>query len=171
MGGGSSLPAWGGVALHHVHPVPSTRPLAKIPGRLEKALAFPALTCLPQGSHSHPGSSPQPWCQGLQGSRGEQPAACRKLHPFLKHLQHWIQSSEHHPCWHCAERSNSFLTQQRSGMGTPLTAVLKLVHAAQFSQFFHCVIQRHVVFPSAQVNFSLSFFFSFLFLEVLIPKT
>lgn len=60
---------------------------------------------------------------------------------------------------HCAEHSNSLLTQQHSGMGTPLTAVLKLVHTAQFSQFFHCVIQRHVVFLSVQVNFSFFFFF------------
>lgn len=83
-------------------------------------------------------------------------AACGKLHPLLKDLN---QSSKHHPVG-IAERSNSFLTQQHSGMGTPPTAVLKLVHAAQFSQFFHCVMQRHVVFPSAQVNFSLSFFFN-----------
>lgn len=71
--------------------VPSTWLLAKIPRRLEKALAFWVLTCPSQGSHSHSRLLLQPWCQGLQDSRGEQPAARRKLHLFLKDLQNWIQ--------------------------------------------------------------------------------
>lgn len=133
-----------------------------------KPLHFPVLTCLPQGSHSHPRSFPQPCC--LQGSRGEQPAACRNLHPFPKDLQDWMQSSKHHPA------------------GIVLSVAIPFSHSSTVGWEHHWQLFSNLSMLLSYPGFSTVwykdmwcsllpkltfFFFSFssLFLGVLIPKS
>lgn len=168
--GGSSLPAWAGVAFHpatwSLCPPQGRRPsnlvspawlLAEVQRWLQKALAFFQFSpAFPKGHaavHTR-------YCRA--GVQGLPRRAASSVHWAAslpkKNLQNRRQSQKHHTCWRGPGCSNSFFTEQRCEMGTPLTAVCKLVHAAQVSQFFHCVVKNNVVFLSAQVNGLIVFF-------------
>lgn len=143
--------------------VPSTWLLAKIPGGLEKVLAFSS-SHLPSPGESQP---PTLVTTALVSAGPSWWAACRKLLPFLKDLQGWMQSLKHHP--------------------TVLSIAIPFSHSSTVGWEHHWQLFSNLSillsFPSfstvwykdmwcsslSKLTF-LSSFFS-LFLEVLIPKS
>lgn len=103
----------------------------------ESPCTLPVLTCLPQGTYSPPhvtavlvpGQVYRDF-HSLQGTASVPKKICRAESRVKSILLVGTVLSIEIP-----------FTEQRCEMGTLLTAVCKLVHAAQFSHFFHCVME------------------------------
>lgn len=164
VGGGSSLPAWGVVAF--VQPGAIYMAAGQDPKRAgESPCIFQFSPAFPRGvtaTHTHyhsPGVCRALVVSSLQEA-ASRPKGSAELNAELKAHPVGIVLSVAIPFSHSSTVGWEHHWQLFSNLSVLLS----------FPSFFHCVIQRHVVFPSVQVNFSFFFFFP-LFLEVLIPKS